>query len=108
MIYTAMLRKMLSNWIRKTGLHWHFANKVSRMEAIQCAIDALAAQRYLEIGVSSGVCFSAVVVPEKIGVDPVPAAPLVDSEIRKPGAKYFPMTSDDFFAQVAPQALSNG
>ena len=78
------------------------------MDAIQRSIDILGAKRYLEIGVDSGSCFSAVNAPEKLGVDPISPKPLVVLELEKPRVSYFAQTSDDFFAQRAPQILTEG
>lgn len=78
------------------------------MEVIQQALDTLSALRYLEVGVSDGVCFSRVSVPTKVGVDPITPTPLVTAEIRRPGASYFALTSDQFFHSEAPRALQDG
>jgi hypothetical protein len=47
-------------------------------------------------------------VPEKIGVDPISPSPAISREADKPGVRYFAQTSDDFFAQAAPQVLADG
>ncbi len=78
------------------------------MELVQRAIDGLGAQSYLEIGVDQGECFSTVRAAMKVGVDPVPPRPAVVREIARPGASYFAMTSDAFFANEAPQVLAGG
>lgn len=98
----------ISKFIWSTPLRWHFPNRVSRMEAIQRAIDTIGAQRYLEIGVESGNCFSTIKATEKIGVDPVPAQPATQRELAKPGVQYFPMESDRFFQEEAARVLSKG
>lgn len=103
-----MLTRILSNILHRTPLRWRVANRVTRMEAIQRAIEILGAQRYLEIGVDEGQCFSQVQAGEKIGVDPVGARPLVVAEIQKPGVRYFELTSDEFFAQEADGTLEGG
>ncbi len=103
-----MADSLISRGIRRTPLRWLLPNHLWRMEAIQCAIDALAATCYLEIGVSSGLCFSTLSARRKIGVDPLPAQPLVVAEIQKPGVSYFALTSDEFFRQAAPQVLGQG
>lgn len=72
------------------------------------SIDRLRAKRYLEIGVDEGTCFSAIEAPEKLGVDPIPAQPIVADEIKKAGVHYFSMTSDAFFEKEAPTALTGG
>jgi hypothetical protein len=89
-------------------LLWHLPNMLSRMTVIQRACRELGAGRYLEIGVSTGDCFAAIEVPQKVGVDPIAPAPLVEEAVARPGAVYHQMTSDDFFARVAPTALSEG
>jgi hypothetical protein len=89
-------------------LRWRIPNKVMRWELIQKAIRMLDAKKYLEIGVSDGICFSAVAVQEKIGVDPIPPSQAVLSETSNPGVSYFTLTSDEFFDRVAPQVLKNG
>lgn len=103
-----MADSLISRGIRRTPLRWSLPNHLWRMEAIQCAIDALAANCYLEIGVSGGICFSTLAARRKIGVDPLPAQPLVVDEIQKPGVSYFAMTSDEFFREAAPQVLGLG
>jgi len=106
-----LLRKSLRNspfrwWL--PNLRWRLSNHLSRKEVIQRVIDDLGGQRYLEIGVDEGDCFCAISVPQKIGVDPAPAAPLVVAEQTKPGVHYFALTSDQFFEKVAPEVLAGG
>ena len=103
-----ILRPLVGNLIRRSPLRWHIPNKVTRMGVIQRAIDILGAQKYLEIGVSSGINFCTVTAPEKIGVDPISPSPAVLMETSKSGVCYFAHTSDDFFEQVAPQLLTGG
>lgn len=103
-----MLRHALSHLARTDPLRWHLANKLTRMQLIQYALDGLAARTYLEIGVDEGQTFCAVRVPSKIGVDPVPPHPAVAAEIQQPGARYFATTSDEFFARDAPSVLAAG
>lgn len=98
----------LSRIARRTPLRWHLPHYISRMQLIQLACDTLGATRYLEIGVSNGDCFSAITVPEKIGVDPIAPAPAVTAILSPPGVSYYSMTSDDFFANQAPHALAGG
>lgn len=96
-------------WIAiRTPLRWQLPNSVTRIELIQLACDTLGATRYLEIGVSSGTCFSAVRVGEKIGVDPIAAEPAVTQILSQPGVSYYQMTSSEFFATEAPRALAGG
>lgn len=96
-------------WLtRHTPLRWYLPNELTRMELVQRAIDGLGARAYLEIGVDQGECFSRVRAATKVGVDPVPAQPLVVREIAQSGASYFAMTSDAFFADAAPQVLTRG
>jgi hypothetical protein len=57
---------------------------------------------YLEIGVREGECFRLAPAKRKIGIDPV------ECEAMRPlrrGEEYFVMSSDQFFAEQAPQAL---
>lgn len=103
-----MRNSLPSRAIRRTPLRWLVPNHVWRTEVITSAVNALAAKCYLEIGVDVGVSFAAVSAVRKVGVDPVAAQPLVVEELRKPGASYFPMTSDEFFREAAPQALHGG
>lgn len=103
-----MVNRIISKIIQNTPLRWHVANRVTRMEAIQRAIDTLQARRYLEIGVDDGMCFSQIKVTHKIGIDPVAAKPLVVAEQGKPGVLYFALTSDAFFAQESSGALTAG
>jgi hypothetical protein len=110
-VVTEFLRERLRNsplrwWF--PVLRWRLSNFVSRKEVIQRAINKLNGQRYLEIGVDDGVCFCAISVPEKIGVDPIRAAPLVIAEATKPGVRYFALTSDEFFEKMADEALAKG
>jgi hypothetical protein len=92
----------------RTPLRWHVANCVTRIEMIQLACDSLRARRYLEIGVSSGQCFSEIRVAEKIGVDPIPPAPAVSAVLSRPGVSYHSLTSTAFFEQQAPRVLAKG
>ncbi len=78
------------------------------MQVIRRVIDALGAKTYLEIGVFDGTCFCEIDVDVKVGVDPVPAKPLVAKEIKKPGARYFAETSDTFFEQHANETFAHG
>lgn len=78
------------------------------MDVIQRAIDEIGAVRYLEIGVDQGVCFCAIRVSERIGVDPVAPAPAVVEQLKRHGSSYAALTSDDFFAQQAPGLLASG
>lgn len=103
-----MIRSFLSRLIRQTPLKWQVSNKVSRLDVIQHAINALGAVRYLEIGVAEGWCFCGVRVAERIGVDPIPPAPAVVAQLQAPGSTYAARTSDDFFALDAPRLLSHG
>jgi hypothetical protein len=111
----ALFRELLRKSARSSAfrwclpiLRWRLSNHLSRKEVIQRVIDDLGGQRYLEIGIDEGACFCAISVPQKIGVDPVPAAPLVIAEQAKPGVRYFALTSDQFFEKVAPEVLAGG
>jgi hypothetical protein len=99
---------LVSRLVRRTPLRWYIANQLTRMQLIQYAIDTLGARTYLEIGVDDGLPFSVVRAPIKIGVDPIPARPLVTAELQRPGSSYFAMTSDEFFERHAPQVLAGG
>lgn len=83
-------------------------NGVNRIEVIQRAIDEIGAVHYLEIGVDQGECFCAIRVAERVGVDPVAAAPKVAEQLKHAGSSYAAVTSDDFFAQHAPRMLDRG
>ena len=104
----AMLKSLIGRIIRRSPLRWYIPNKVTRMEVIQRAIDALGARKYLEIGVFDGECFCSIKVESKIGVDPIAPARAVAAESTKPGVRYFALTSDEFFQTTAPQALDGG
>lgn len=103
-----MIERLLSALIRVTPLHWHLADRMTRMQLIQYAVDRLAARTYLEIGVDQGEAFCAVRAPIKIGVDPVAAAPAVQAEVKRPGSSYFSIGSDQFFERHAAQVLAGG
>jgi Methyltransferase domain len=103
-----MIKPFLPKIIWKSPLRWHFANKVTRIEVIQRSIDALGAERYMEIGVADGTCFCALRIPKKVGIDPIAPAPMVALESQKPGVHYFALTSDEFFKSAAPQVLASG
>ena len=105
--FLRIARAILPNTIQRS-VRWRMANKVTRMQVLQHAINTLGARRYLEVGIAGGACFCTVVVHEKIGVDPIAPSPAVSAEMSKPGACYFAMTSDDFFKEVAPQVLAGG
>lgn len=87
---------------------WQFPDWMSRRSAIQCAIDALGARTYLEIGVDQGQIFTAIEAEQKIGVDPVAQAPAVARISGDHGVWYYQMASDEFFAGVAPTRLADG
>jgi hypothetical protein len=78
------------------------------VEVIQRAIDGLSASTYLEIGVSSGDCFKSIRVGAKIGVDPVAPTSQIAAMLSPGAVSYYQMTSDAFFADVAPRALAQG
>jgi len=80
---------------------WQQPGQLSRLDAIQCAIDVLDARRYLEIGIDDGTVFTDVVVERKFGVDPAAPAPPVARITGEPGVSYHQMESDEFFARVA-------
>ena len=104
-----MLRSSIGKLIRQSPLRWRIPNKVTRMEVIQRTNDSLGARNYLEIGVSDGTCFCALITEQKIGVDPISPSPAVLAETRhKPGVRYFASTSDDFFQKSASEVLADG
>jgi hypothetical protein len=104
----AIRESLLTRIVRRSPLRWHVADRLTRMQLIQHAVDALSARTYLEIGVDEGIPFSRVRAPIKIGVDPIAAQPLVKAELQRQGSSYFSTTSDQFFARHAPQLLSDG
>ena len=59
---------------------------------------------YLEIGVRDGESFRLARARQKVGIDPVRRPALTDLQ---PGEEFFEMTSDDFFAEVAPEVLDD-
>lgn len=103
-----MPEALLTRLIKRTPLRWYLPDKLTRMQLIQYAIDTLGARTYLEIGVDEGLPFSVVRAPIKIGVDPIPAQPLVQTELQRQGSSYFAITSDEFFDQHAPKVLATG
>lgn len=78
-------------------VRWRMRNAVHRSEIINYAARHLRATRYLEIGVREGKTFCRIDVANKVGVDPVPPAPPVVQEMDVGRARYFRMTSDEFF-----------
>ena len=102
-----MLKESVSRFIRATPARWYLPN-VSRMQLIQHAIDTLAAETYLEIGVDQGDTFSVVRVARSIGVDPIAPVPNVEAALKRPGAQYFATTSDEFFERHAAEQLPVG
>jgi len=74
---------------------------VKRYHVIQAAIDRLRARTYLEIGVSRGTTFEKIEVPMKIGVDPIDPSEKVLRVLARGSARYFQMTSDEFFQHQA-------
>lgn len=76
---------------------WRMCNAVHHSEIINDAAWHLHATRYLEIGVCEGETFCRIDVANKIGVDPIPPAPCVIQEMDMGRARYFRMTSDEFF-----------
>lgn len=103
-----MTERLIPRLIQRSPLRWWLPNHLTRMEAIQRSITALSATDYLEVGVSEGVCFSAVSVQRKVGVDPIAGQPLVVDEMKKLGVSYFALPSDEFFRQEATQVLGRG
>lgn len=101
-----MLQRLWSRFVRVTPLHWYLADRMTRMQLIQHAVDTLPARTYLEIGVDEGQAFSAIRAPVKIGVDPIAAKPAVAAALQRPGSSYFATTSDEFFARHASQVLA--
>lgn len=103
-----MLKRIGSALARKTPLRWHLANKMTRMQLIQYAVDQLEARTYLEIGVDEGQAFAVIRAPFKIGVDPIAPRPAVEAELKRADASYFAIGSDEFFERHAPQVLAGG
>lgn len=81
-------------------LRWRLPGHVVAHEVIQRAVDALGGRTYLEIGVRWGCTFCKINCPRKIGVDPAPPADCVREEVEKGRARYFQLTSDEFFAAL--------
>lgn len=69
---------------------------------IKRALRKLEAHAYLEIGISSGECFTCIDAPRKIAID---RAPWKFGHELLPNESFFKMTSDDFFANHAEQVL---
>jgi len=83
-------------WIRNQT-RWLSKRRARRAAIIQEAIQRLGAATYLEIGVNRGDNFARIDALHKWGVDPIPPAETVLREVER-GARYFAMTSDEFFA----------
>lgn len=81
---------------------------VARWHVTQAVIAYLKARTYLEIGVAQGAHLVRVCAPVKMGVDPAAPAANVQLEIERGAAKYFQMTSDDFFRNPPPALQSDG
>jgi predicted O-methyltransferase YrrM len=76
---------------------------MNRIDVIQKIIDKTGAQNYLEIGVSNGHCFLSIRARRKVAVDPkfnVSLKRKLKTIFRNWGARYYELTSDDFFARV--------
>ena len=59
---------------------------------------------YVEIGVREGDCFRQIAAARKVGVDP---SPLPTGYVLASGESFHQMTSDEFFASDADQALAD-
>jgi hypothetical protein len=79
---------------------------VNKLEVIQKVIDKIEARNYLEIGLAKGDTFLRIKARRKIAVDPTIGIPKVKrirwkfKNIYNMPAKYYELTSNDFFAQV--------
>jgi hypothetical protein len=67
---------------------------MNRIEFLNRLVDFYQYRTYLEIGVASGDCFTAVKAPAKVGVEP----DAIVRELNVPGGLLFCTTSDAFFA----------
>jgi len=89
------------SWLTPSGIRnnsrWFSKRRVKRYHVIQAAIDRLRARTYLEIGVSRGTTFERIDVAVKIGVDPIEPSEKVLRVLAGGNARYFQMTSDEFF-----------
>jgi SAM-dependent methyltransferase len=72
---------------------------MNRIDVIQKIIDKTGAQNYLEIGVARGECFLSIKAQRKIAVDPKLRF-LLKLKLKSQDAKYYQLTSDNFFAKV--------
>lgn len=61
----------------------------------------VSAERYLEIGVQKGKTLEAVVVVDRVGVDP---QPMFDPAVLPSGVAFFAVPSDDYFSGLHPKA----
>jgi len=82
---------------------------MKRKKVIQAVIDKKIAKKYLEIGVATGNNFLQIKAPVKLAVDPCFRIPLKEKIkwlLANPSnlsARYFCMTSDEYFASHAPK-----
>jgi hypothetical protein len=79
-----------------------------RWHVAQAAIAFLNATTYLEIGVADGATLLQVAASVRIGVDPMPPAPLVVAAMQRNALSYFSMTSDEFFRAPPATVISRG
>jgi hypothetical protein len=101
-------KRLLAEWADRTKVTWLLYDRMSRMRVIQACVTALHARTYLEIGVAAGVCFRAIQVPVKVGVDPAdPQGPLASS-IAPPAVQFHQVSSDEFFRERAAAVLPGG
>jgi|GEM_PF-197692 len=83
------------------------APDVKRWQVIQSTIAESLAQTYLEIGVEQGTNLELIRAPQMFGVDPVAPMPRVQQLLHFGVARYFAMTSDQFFSRQAGLLTQN-
>jgi SAM-dependent methyltransferase len=81
--------------------------EVNRTTILQRTINAINARVYLEIGVNRGYNFFQIEAPVKLAVDP--SYEFLDClPMESDGCRFFPMTSNDFFAAPPKELLDFG
>lgn len=75
---------------------------VTRPEVVNGLLGLYETPRYLEIGVNKGETFFAVQCADKIAVDPMFLFDLTAAKAREPQAKFYQVTSDEFFCDITP------
>lgn len=101
------LRTRLMIWVDSTrSARMRLAPLRYKETYIRAALESCAQPTlYLEIGVRRGDCFRFVDADRKIGIDPVR---LEQMRNLRPEERFVEVTSDDFFAGVAPAMLEPG